>query len=363
MSIDAKDAKNPKDTKRGIKPASSKIFSPLLALFAILLFNIFLNPGFLSITIVNGHLYGQLIDILNRAVPVMILATGMTLVIATAGTDLSCGALLALSGALAVSLIRGDSTVLNADTAMPFAAVILISLVVTSLCGLWNGFLVAKLGIQPIVATLIFMTAGRGIAQLITGARNLTTSYEPFSVIGQGWFLGLPVPLFIAAGVFLAVWYFARRTAFGLFVEAVGVNASAARYSGINSSLVIMVVYTISGFCAGVAGLIYASNIMCADATNAGLNYELDAILAVVLGGTSMMGGRFYLGGTVIGALIIMALTKSIYAFDVAPESALVVKAFVVVFVVMIQSPLYRSLRESLRSRKRKPGSVRESVG
>jgi simple sugar transport system permease protein len=248
-------------------------------------------------------------------------------------------------------LIRGDSTVLNAETAMPLVFVILITLGVTSLCGLWNGFLVAKLGIQPIVATLIFMTAGRGIAQLITGARNLTTSYVPYSVIGQGWFLLLPVPIFIAAGVFLVVWLFTRRTAFGLFVEAVGVNASAARYSGINSNLVIMIVYTISGLCAGISGLIYASGIMCADATNAGLNYELDAILATVLGGTSMTGGRFYLGGSVIGSLIIMALTKSIYAFEVAPESALVVKAFVVVIVVLIQSPFFKAWRASSKSR------------
>jgi simple sugar transport system permease protein len=340
-----KDLKDLKDYGAGgsfHKVVSSKLFSSLAALFVILLFNVFLNPGFLSVTIVNGHLFGQLIDILNRAVPVMILAVGMTLVIATGGTDLSCGALLALAGATSISLIRGGSTVLNADTAMPFALVIAITLGVTTLCGLWNGFLVAKLGIQPIVATLIFMTAGRGIAQLITGARNLTTGYAPFSVIGQGWLLLLPVPIFIAAGVCLVVWYFTRRTAFGLFVEAVGVNASAARYSGINSSLVIMTVYAISGFCAGVAGLIYASGIMCADANNAGLNYELDAILATVLGGTSMTGGRFYLAGSVIGSLIIMALTKSIYAFDVAPESALVVKALVVVIVVLIQSPFFK---------------------
>jgi simple sugar transport system permease protein len=107
--------------------------------------------------------------------------------------------------------------------------------------------------------------------------------------------------------------------------------------------------YAISGFCAGVAGLIYASGIMCADANNAGLNYELDAILATVLGGTSMTGGRFYLAGSVIGSLIIMALTKSIYAFDVAPESALVVKAFVVVVVVLIQSPFFKK-RKSLKA-------------
>ena len=343
-----------------LKITSSKMFSSLAALFLILLVNVLLKPGFLRITIVDGHLFGELIDILNRSVPVMVLAMGMTLVIATGGTDLSCGALLALSGALSISLIRGDTAVQNTDTAMAFPLVIIITLAVTSLCGLWNGFLVAKLRIQPIVATLIFMTAGRGIAQLITGARNLTTNYSPYSWLGQGWFLRLPVPIFIAAGLLLIIWYFTRRTAFGLFVEAVGVNASAARYSGINSSLIIMVVYSISGLCAGVSGLIYASGIMCADANNAGLNYELDAILATVLGGTSMMGGKFYLGGSVIGALIIMALTKSIYRFDVAPESALVVKAFVVVLVVLIQSPFFKNWRESVKHR-REAGKVSEA--
>ena len=333
------------------KITSSKIFSSLLALLLILLVNVLLKPGFLRITVVEGRLFGELIDILNRSVPVMILAMGMTLVIATGGTDLSCGALLALAGAVSISLIRGDTAVQNTDTAMALPLVIILTLVVTSLCGLWNGFLVAKLGIQPIVATLIFMTAGRGIAQLITGARNLTTNFAPYSVIGRGTFLFLPVPIFIAAGLLLIIWYFTRRTAFGLFVEAVGVNASAARYSGINSSMIIMAVYTISGLCAGVSGLIYASGIMCADANNAGLYYELDAILATVLGGTSMMGGKFYLGGSVVGALIIMAITKSIYRFDVAPESALVVKAFVVVMVVLIQSPFFKNWRESVKNR------------
>jgi simple sugar transport system permease protein len=342
------------------KITSSKTFSAFAALFLILLINVLLKPGFLRITIVNGHLFGELIDILNRAVPVMILAMGMTLVIATGGTDLSCGALLALSGALSISLIRGGTDVLNADTAMAFPLVIIITLAVASLCGLWNGFLVAKLRIQPIVATLIFMTAGRGAAQLITGARNLTTNYPPYAVLGQGWLLLLPVPIFIAAGLLLIIWYFTRRTAFGLFVEAVGVNASAARYSGINSSMIIMIVYAISGLCAGVSGLIYASGIMCADANNAGLNYELDAILATVIGGTSMTGGKFYLGGSVIGALIIMALTKSIYRFDVAPESALVVKAFVVVLVVLLQSPFFKDWRASVKNR-RAAGKVSEA--
>lgn len=291
---------------------SSTIFSSLLALALILLFNLILKPDFFIVTIQDGHLYGQLIDILNRSVPVMILAIGMTLVIATAGADLSVGGVMALSGALAVALIRGGSRVLNADTAMPLALVILITLLVAGACGLWNGFLVAKLGMQPVVATLILMVAGRGIAQLITGSRNLTTGYAPYAALGQGWFLGLPVACFVALGVFLLVWFFARHTAFGLFVESVGVNKPAATHAGVRATAIVILVYVVSGVCAGVSGIIYSSNIMCADPNNAGLNYELDAILAVVLGGTSMRGGKFYLGGSVVGALILMSLTKSI---------------------------------------------------
>lgn len=316
----------------------SKAFSAVAALIVILLFNLMLNPDFFSVSIKEGHLYGSIIDILNRSVPIMLLAIGMTFVIATGGTDLSVGALVALSAALAVRLIRGNTDLLNDASAMPLIFVILITLAVTSFAGLWNGMLVSFLNIQPIIATLILMVAGRGVAQLITGARTLTTEFDPFSTIGQGWFLGLPVSVFIVLGVVLIVWLIAKKTAFGLFVEAVGINRNASVYSGINSKVILLFVYALSGFCAGISGLVVSSNIMCADANNAGLNFELDAILAVVIGGTSMTGGKFSLFGSIVGALVIQSLTTSIYFFDVPPEITLVVKALVVVVVVLIQS-------------------------
>jgi galactofuranose transport system permease protein len=322
----------------------TKAFSATLALLAILLFNLILNPDFFSLTIKEGHLYGSLIDILNRSVPIMILAIGMTLVIATGGTDLSVGAVVALSAAVSVSLIRGDTAILNDLSAMPLGMVIIITLLIAMISGLWNGILIAFLDIQPIVATLVFMVAGRGIAQLITGARTLTTNYKPFSFIGQGWFLGLPVSVFIVLTVALLIGLVTKKTSFGMFVEAVGINRSASAYSGINSKLILILVYGLSGLCAGVSGLIVGSNIMCADANNAGLNFELDAILAVVIGGTAMTGGKFSLTGSIIGALVIQSLTTSIYSFDVPPEVTLVVKALVVVLVVLIQSDLFKQL-------------------
>ncbi len=320
------------------KFTQSKAFTATIALAVILLINLFLNPSFFSITLKDGHLYGSLIDILNRSVPIMILAIGMTLVIATGGTDLSVGAVVALSGAIAVSLIRGNSEILNESTAMSLGLVIPITLAITLCVGLWNGFLIAFLNIQPIVATLIFMVAGRGMAQLITGARTLTTNYQPFAVLGQGWLLGFPVATFIVAVVAICMFSITKKSAFGLFVESVGISPSASAYAGINAKVILIFVYGLSGLCAGISGLIVSSNIMCADANNAGLNFELDAILAVVIGGTAMTGGKFSIVGSMIGALVIQSLTTSIYSFDIAPEITLVVKALVVICVVLIQS-------------------------
>jgi galactofuranose transport system permease protein len=154
----------------------------------------------------------------------------------------------------------------------------------------------------------------------------------------------LPVSVFIVLTVALLIGLVTKKTSFGMFVEAVGINRSASAYSGINSKLILILVYGLSGLCAGVSGLIVGSNIMCADANNAGLNFELDAILAVVIGGTAMTGGKFSLTGSIIGALVIQSLTTSIYSFDVPPEVTLVVKALVVVLVVLIQSDLFKQL-------------------
>ena len=315
------------------------LFWPLAVLGALLLFNLIYSPDFFSIQMKEGHLYGSLIDILNFGSPLIIVAIGMTLVIATSGIDLSVGSIVAISGAIACLFIS------NGGEKSPFGLMlvaVVLALDLALVLGLWNGFLVAGVGMQPIIATLILMVAGRGIAQLITSGQIITISNTPYKYIGAGSLATLPFSIFIVTAVFLAASLFTRRTALGLFIESVGCKPIASRLAGIRSKTVLLAVYMFCGLCAGIAGLILSSNVSSADGNNAGLWYELDAILAVVIGGTSLNGGRFYLAGTLVGALIIQTLTTTIYMIGVPPEITLVVKALVVLIVCLIQSETFR---------------------
>lgn len=324
----------------------SQLFWPLLALALIMLFNLFFTPGFYRIEIRDGHLSGFLIDILNRGSILMLLAIGMTMVIATEGVDLSVGAVVAISAATATVLINpalarqliSSEELIRDVTSTPLWLCIAAALLVATLCGAWNGLLVSRANIQPMVATLILMVAGRGIAQLITNGQIITVYYSPYFFIGNGYLLGVPFSLFIVALVFVLTWLLARRTAFGLFVESVGINPRSSLFSGISEKNIKLIVYTISGFCAGVAGLIYSSNVKSADANNAGLNLELDAILAVVIGGTLMSGGRFSLLASIIGALVIQSTTTTMYAIGVPAMAASAIKALVVLIVILLYS-------------------------
>jgi simple sugar transport system permease protein len=323
----------------------SKVFSAVVVLALLLLFNFFFTKNFFVITIRDGHLFGTIIDIINRGSPIMLLAMGMTLVIAaTGGTDLSVGAVIAITAAMVSRLIGGQLIIVDGvqqyASNMPMTLAIGISLIAAMGFGLWNGVLVAFGKIQPIVATLVLMVAGRGIAQLITDGQIITIYYRPFFYVGGGWLAGLPFPIFIVFFVFILAQLLTQKTSLGLFISSVGGNASASWYSGINEKAVKVFSFVFCGFCAGVAGLIVCSNVKSADANNAGLNTELDAILAAVIGGTSMSGGKFNLFGSLVGALLIQTLTTTIYAFGVPPEVSLVVKALVVVVVCFFQSSI-----------------------
>jgi galactofuranose transport system permease protein len=317
----------------------SNIAWALVALAALLLFNLFFTPHFLHIEIREGHLYGNLIDILKNGAPIMLLAIGMTLVIATHGIDISVGSVVAVSAGAVAILIGGD---LAGHPKYPIIVAMLAALLVSSAAGMWNGMLVSRIGMQPIIATLILFVAGRGIAMLFTNSMQIWLYAKPFAILGQGYVLGLPFDVYIVAFVLLLTYLFTRRTAAGMFIEAVGINPTAARFSGINSRNIIFWVYTFSGLCAGIAGLIVCSTVMNADGNNAGKLFELDAILAVVLGGTSLNGGKFYLLGSIVGALIIQTLTTTIYAFGVPSDVAPVVKALVVWAVCLLQSQKFR---------------------
>ncbi len=317
-----------------LKIYNAKIFWPLTSLIILLLFNFIMTPSFLSISMKDGHLFGNTIDILNRAAPLILISLGMTLVIATQGIDISVGSIIAISAALSATVIVDGGSV-------PLA--VAIGIISGLVCGIWNGFLVAYIGVQPMVGTLILYIVGRGVAQLITGGQILTFTNKDFIFIGTGYIL-LPIAIFIAIAVALIMYFLIRRTALGLFIESIGVNNNSCKFAGIQSRKVVFSLYAICGMLAGIAGIILCANIKSADANNVGLWLELDAILATVIGGTSMAGGRFYLSGTVVGALFIQTLTTTIYSLGVAPEITLVVKAIVVIVVCIIQSPEFRKI-------------------
>jgi ribose/xylose/arabinose/galactoside ABC-type transport system permease subunit len=299
-----------------------------LALILALIWMVF--PAFFSLEMQNGRLYGSLIDVLNRGAPVALLAVGMTVVIATKGIDLSVGAVMAICGAVAAaSSVRGDPLVLT----------LVLAIGTGLICGLWNGFLVAVLNIQPIIATLVLMVAGRGIAQLVTEGAILTFNDPGLIYIGSGSFAFLPMPVVLWLVFGIAVAVLLRRTALGMLIEAIGINRRASTLSGIQTPVLLMAAYMLSGFCAALAGLIVAADIRGADANNAGLWLELDAILAVVVGGTSLLGGRFSIIASLVGAMIIQAINTGILLSGFPPEFNLIIKAAIIVIILVIQSP------------------------
>jgi ribose/xylose/arabinose/galactoside ABC-type transport system permease subunit len=316
-----------------------RLFLPLLALAMILLANLVLSPEFFHLQVKDGRVYGSLVDVLNRSAPCALLAIGMSLVIATGGIDLSVGAIVAITGAVCANLLNTSF-----DT-LPL--VILAALAIGLAAGMVNGSLVSIFGIQPIVATLVLMVAGRGIAQLINSGQIVTFQNDTFAAIGIGSLLGLPAPVVIALVVFLLVQFAMRFTALGLFIEACGCNPRASHYLGLNVRVIKFLVYCVSGLCAAIAGMVITADIQGADANNAGLWLELDAILAVVLGGAALSGGRFSLPLTMIGVLIIQAMSTTIIMSGIEPKYNLIIKSLVILVVLLLQSP---TLREQLRS-------------
>ncbi|MFZ3582886.1 ABC transporter permease [Loktanella sp. DJP18] len=334
-----------------MRQAFLRRITPQLIILAIVLgLNLLVFPGFFKVEMQNGRLFGNLIDVLNRGAPTALLCLGMTLVIATKGIDLSVGAVMAIAGATAASLVVDGNH---------WTTAVVGALAVGAICGLWNGFLVAVLRIQPIVATLVLMVAGRGIAQLITGGTILTFLDPGLIRLGAGTVLGIPtaVVIWIVLGTFVAV--FVRRTALGMLIESIGINEASSRLAGINSRVLLVCVYVVSGLGAAIAGVIVAADIQGADANNAGLWLELDAILAVVIGGNSLLGGRFSIIASLLGAMIIQSVNSLILLSGLPPEFNLIIKALLILAILVIQSPrvghLLYILRASAPLSSRKP--------
>lgn len=335
------------------KITGMRLFMPIVCLLAVLLINVITTPGFFKISLNNGVLYGYIIDVVNRASELVVLAVGMTLVTAASGgQDISVGAVMAVAAAICCQILSGGDVSTNAFQ-NPFILAVIAALAGAVLCGAFNGFLVAKLNIQPMVATLILFTAGRGIAQLITKGQITYVRVESYKLLGG--YIGkcpIPTPIFAAVIVILIVHFILKKTALGLYIESVGINATASRLVGLNSTMIKFLTYAICGFLAGIAGLVASSRIYSADANNIGLNLEMDAILAVALGGNVLGGGKFSLMGSVIGAYTIQALTTTLYAMNVSADQLPVYKAIVVVIIVTLQSPVFKKAVAGMKAKR-----------
>ena len=348
------------------------LFLPSVALLCLLIADFFLIPNFFNLDVRDGHLYGNLVDIVRQGAPTMILAMGMTLVIATGGVDLSVGAVMAISSSVAclminptivgVSLTDPQQFINNPQlTWMPLPLVVIVPLVVATAFGLWNGMLVAYGRIQPMVATLVLMMAGRGFAQLITNAIQIVIFNDTYNQIGRGY-LFLPISLFIAVTIFIVAWLVTWRSSIGLMVQSVGINFRSSFYSGINEKRVKLFAYALCGFCAGVAGLIVAADHGSSDASSIGLYSELDAILAVVIGGTLMTGGRFSFLGSAIGAIVLQTTIVSMYNFGVHANEVIFVKALVVVAVLLLYSDQAKAFIQRFGSFSFRPTAGQEAT-
>lgn len=336
------------------KVTKRALFLPLFCMILVLLINVIKSPDFFSIAIKNGVLYGRLVDILNRGSEIAILAVGQTLVVAvSAGTDISVGSVMSLSACGCCMLLAGYGVNSTTELAVPMIIGMLFGVLLGGVCGAFNGLLVSKLRIQPMVATLILFTAARAIGLLLCDNQITYIRYEPYKYLGN-FIPGIPIPtaIFVTIAVIGVISILLKKTSLGLYIQSVGINSRAARISGISSSKICFLCYLLCGLCSGIAGIVASSRIYSADSNNIGLNYELDAILAVALGGNSLGGGKFNLAGSIIGAYTIQAITTTLLAMGVSTDQAPVIKAIIVVIIVVVQAPVFKAWMETRSARK-----------
>jgi ribose transport system permease protein len=301
----------------------------LIALLVLVAGNMALTPHFLSWQTMSVNL--------TQVTTIIIVAVGMTLVIATGGIDLSVGALMAIAGAFAPLIFEGKLFPVPSVLAGVGIAFVL-PVLIAGLCGWFNGYLITHFRIQPMIATLVLFTAGRGVAQVMTNGNLQAFRMPAFQVIGLGKVFGVPVQVILMILIVWAAAWTMRRTRFGREVLAVGGNQRAARLAGVPVDHTIRRVYIISGLCSGIAGLIVISINSSADANVVGLGSEFDAIAAVTVGGTRLSGGVASMTGTVIGALIIQIVRYMLLANGVPDSAAMVVKAGLIILAVALQT-------------------------
>jgi ribose transport system permease protein len=304
-------------------------FQSLIALFILCFVLSILSDKFLTVD--NAW------NVMRQISVNICIATGMTLVVLTAGIDLSVGSVLALSGAIAAGLLKNGLEFPSANLYVGFTILgaVLAGLLVGALLGIFNGWTITRFKVPPFVATLAVLTIARGLTMLWTKGFPISGLGEDFSYIGTGWFLGIPLPVWVSGIIVLIAILITKKTRFGRYIYAIGGNENASRLSGININRIKIAVYTIAGGLAAIGGIIVTSRLDSAQ-PNAGITYELDAIAAVVIGGTSLSGGKGSIMGTVLGAIIIGVLNNGLVLLNVSPFWQQVVKGFVILLAVII---------------------------
>lgn len=343
-----------------------QLFIPIAALLLLILFNLIMDPSFFAVSIKqnslgNPVLSGNIISVLDNASELVILAIGMTLVTASSGgQDISVGATMAIAGSVILRMVCGGE--ISADTLhMPLFLALLIGIAVTAVFGAFNGTLVAYFKIQPMVATLIMFTAGRSIAAWINN--NQLPIMNDLSFRYAGTFLpGIPVPtpIFITLFMILIFFLILKFTNLGLYTQATGINANSSRLNGINPKTIKLLTYIILGVCVAIAGFIRVSRSGSINYSRIAENIEMDAILAVALGGNALSGGRFNIYGSVLGAYVIQFLTTTLYKYNVPSTALPAYKAVVVILLVVFSAPV---VREKLSNLRRKTVKERKGVG
>ena len=331
----------------------SQLAIPLVALIVLVVFNLIRDPGFFSIVIKKNNLgntvlSGNLISILNGASELVILAIGMTLVTsATKGQDISIGASAAIAGSVFVKVLRAGN--INAGTIL--LGLILACIVAILFC-LFNGTLIAKFNIQPMIASLILFTAGRPIAYWINGGATPNVESPLLTYIG-GFIPHVPVPtpIIVVVIFILLINLLLKKTTLGLYIQSVGINERAAKLNGINPVIWKLAVFVILGVCVTMAGSINVCRIGLINHETILLDIEMDAILAVAIGGNSLGGGKFKLSGSILGAYIIQALTITLYAMKVSSTAVKAYKAIVIIIIVVAGSPVVKAWIGQLKNK------------
>ena len=317
--------------------SSVKNLYPLLAvLICTIIFDAFLVEGLFRIELRNGVLFGILIDIINRGAPIIIMALGMTFIIAQDGIDISVAGVLHMSMALCAALIQDYPE-------MSVFLYILIPLIASAAAGAVNGFLIAVIRVQALMSTLIVMTITAGIGVLIgltgaKGARSSIAEHDAFSFIGQGSLFAIPFPVILAIIFTTIVFLATRKTALGLFIKASGANETAAGYMGINVNIITFGLYLFSAVLAGVGGLIYLADVGAVTFYTMDFTIDLDVIACVFIGGT-IGGGQFSLIGTVIGAIFLQLVASTVYTMGIPIALNEVFRALLIILVIILQAP------------------------